>query len=90
MINLYVAGSEQHGLIQTAAAALAAGGIPETAVAFHTDTVGPFGAGFAWKELGSKAFLVPPSLSSFTGQLEPAPDSEAGDFTKARRVKSLV
>ncbi|KAL4854088.1 putative translation initiation factor eIF-2B subunit epsilon [Chlorella vulgaris] len=81
--------AEQHGLIQTAAAALAAGGIPETAVAFHTDTVGPFGAGFAWKELGSKAFLVPPSLSTFTGQLEPAPDSEAGDFTKARRVKSL-
>ena len=60
-----------------AAAALAAGGIPEVALSFDEDDVGPFGAGYAWLSdaaVGSPDFQATGSDS----------DSEAGDFTRVR------
>lgn len=77
------AGVDQVAAIEAAATALAVGGIPEAALGFDEDVVGPFGAGFAWQEEESGAAGSP--------QLAPSDcDSEAGDFTKVRLINDGI
>ena len=75
------ADSTSNAAFEAAAAALAAGGIPETVLGFDEDVVGPFGAGFAWTtRRGNTNGLLP-----FLASARPSGgdrDSEAGDFTK--------
>jgi translation initiation factor eIF-2B subunit epsilon len=68
-------------LAHAAAAALAAGGIPEASLGFHEDIVGQFGAGFAWcRQDEPYAWSL---LSASTCQPEEScADSAAGDFAK--------
>ncbi|PSC74700.1 Translation initiation factor eIF-2B subunit epsilon [Micractinium conductrix] len=67
---------------EAAAAALAAGGIPEAALNFDEHAVGPFGAGYAWAAAGSDS--VGAQLPLLAGNQSPGSecDSEAEEFTK--------
>ena len=61
--------------VEAAAAALAAGGIPETAFGFDEEIVGPFGAGFAWRGAAAEQSVL-------VGDA----DSDVGDFVQVRSV----
>lgn len=68
-------------LAHAAAAALAAGGIPEASLGFHEDIVGQFGAGFAWCRQDQPYAWSLLSASTCQPQ-ESCADSAAGDFAK--------
>lgn len=66
---------------ETAAVALAAGGIPEAPLDFDQHVVGPFGAGFAWSEpVAAVQDVLPVILGSHTASIDC--DSEVEEFTK--------
>ena len=83
----FAADANDSAAVSAAAAALAAGGIPEVAVPFDEGVVGPFGAGFDWtRDAGAAPFVFTASAPARPSEC----DSEAGDFTKVRAWWQLV